>query len=93
MQFSLSLLAQTNPDIPLNIVSRALESNGFAYLAGVLSGIFIITKWLDLPDKLLLLDNKLEKISQRQRRIFDYFYMSKNKGNVPDDDSEVDTYS
>jgi hypothetical protein len=93
MQLSLSLLAQTNPDIPLNIISKALEANGFAYLAGVLSGIFIITKWLDLPDKLLLLDNKLEKMSQRQRRIFDYFYMSKNKGNISHDESEADTDS
>ena len=92
MQFSLSLLAQTNPDIPLNIISKALEANGFAYLAGVLSGIFIITKWLDLPDKLLLLDNKLEKMSQRQRRIFDYL-LANNKGNISHDEAEVDTDS
>lgn len=89
MKLTLLLLTETN--LPLNVVSKALETSGFAYLAGVISGVFIITKWLDLPDKLLLLDSKLDKMIQRQRRIFDYFYMSKNKGNVPNDDSEIDT--
>jgi hypothetical protein len=76
----MQILAQT--DIPVSIISKALESSGFAFLAGVLSGIFIIVKWLDIPDKLLEIDGKIRKISDRQKRIFEVLYRLSDNGKI-----------
>ena len=90
----MTLLAQA--DIPLNVlsnvVSRALESNGFAFLAGTLFGVFIIVKWLDIPDKLSAINEKVEDIRRRQKRIFEVLYQLTNNGKPsPISMEEIDT--
>jgi hypothetical protein len=70
------ILMQT--EIPTSIINKALETSGFSFLAGFVvggtAGIFFIIKWLDIPDKLLAIDNRIERISNRQKRIFETLY-------------------
>ena len=64
-------ILQTNIDtsFSLDIVYKAIEASSFAFLVGLLVGIFLIIRWLDIPDKLLAVEAKLDKMASRQRKI------------------------
>jgi len=79
------ILMQT--EIPTSVINKALETSGFSFLAGFVvggsAGIFFIVKWLDIPDKLLAIDNRIERISNRQKRIFEILYETTHHGKKP----------
>ena len=79
------ILMQT--EIPTSVINKALETSGFSFLAGFVvggsAGIFFIVKWLDIPDKLLAIDNRIERISNRQKRMFEILYELTHHGKTP----------
>jgi len=58
-------------NVATDVIVKSLETNAASFLAGVLVGVFMIVKWLDIPDKILEIDSKILKILNRQKHIYE----------------------
>jgi hypothetical protein len=86
---------QINPiDRVQDSAGRIIADNLAAASFSFLLGVFVIVRWLDIPDKVQKIQDDLDKISRRQRRIYNLFadlYHEKHgkiyKGLADDEDS------
>jgi hypothetical protein len=76
---------------------RVIADNLAAGALCFLLGVFVIVRWLDIPDKVQKIQDDLDKISRRQRKIYNLFadlYHEKNgkvyRGLADDEDSSDD---
>lgn len=86
---------QVNPvDRVGDSAGRVVADNLAAGALCFLLGVFVVVRWLDIPDKVQKIQDDLDKISRRQRRIYNLFadlYHEKNgkvyRGLADDEDS------